>query len=274
MKETYTIITGALGGIGSAFALDCARLGRNLILIDCIPNGEEIIQFIQSRFSIKLLYLNYDLAKEDARSDFFDHINQNQFLINGLINVVGREYEGAFLDRTREEILHQTRLNMEAMVDLTYSSLNNRNPDERFLLVNIASLAGFFPMPYKSLYAATKRFIISFSLGLREEIRDFGNITVLCPSGLPTNAESMRKIFLQGFWGKVTSQETADVVQRTMRKVQRNVPIFVPGLLSKLMVWLASPIPETWLAHFLGRRWSKRQDQLDLWRMLQNNHRH
>jgi hypothetical protein len=92
-----------------------------------------------------------------------------------------------------------TRLNVEAMIDLSLFALVQRNRTSRFHLVNIASLAGYFPMPSKALYAATKRMIIQFSLGLREEIRGFGNVTVLCPVGVPTHAEVTRKIFLQGF---------------------------------------------------------------------------
>ena len=272
MEETYTVITGSLGGIGSAFALECAQLNRNLILIDCLPNGNDLLRFIKARFPINAVYLDYDLVDEGARSEFSKYLDQNQIAINSLINIVGREYEGPFLGRTREEILHQIRLNMEVMVDLTYIVLNHRSTIDRVFLVNVASLAGFFPMPFKSLYAATKRFIIHFSLGLREEIRSFGNVTVLCPSGLPTNPESMRKIFLQGFWGKVTAMETSDVVHQTMRKVQRNTPVYIPGIPSRVMVWLASLLPEHWLAYYLGRRWGKRQVQLELWRMLQKNH--
>ncbi len=128
-------------------------------------------------------------------------------LFSGLINVVGQEFEGRFLERSREEIFYMLQLNLHVMVDLTHEILVMRDETSRFLLINVSSLAAFFPMPYKVLYAATKRFILNFSLALRKEIETFGNVTVLCPGGLPPNSEAMKKIFLQGFWGKMTAHD-------------------------------------------------------------------
>lgn len=107
------------------------------------------------------------------------------------------------------------------MVDMTYHALYMRAPSEHFMLVNVSSLVGFFPMPYKAVYSSTKRFIINFSLALWKEIESFGNVTMLCPAGLSKNAESMKKIFLQGFWGKVTVQDTSVVVKKQSKKWRR-----------------------------------------------------
>jgi uncharacterized protein len=49
-------------------------------------------------------------------------------------------------------------------------------------------MTGFRPIPYASLYAATKAFTISFSMALAEEVRQYGVVVVtLCPGGTPTN---------------------------------------------------------------------------------------
>jgi short-subunit dehydrogenase len=115
-------------------------------------------------------------------------------------------------------------LNIGAMVDMTYQALHIRIPSERFTLVNVTSLASFPPMPYKAVYSSTKRFIINFALALWKEIESFGNVTILYPAGLPTNAESMKKIFLQGFWGKMTAQDTSLVVRKTIEKMEKTSP--------------------------------------------------
>lgn len=274
MEDVYTIITGALGGIGSAFALECARRGRNLLLVDIHEQADDLVGFLLNQFQIKIQYHPCDLTDHSARAELIHLLNHQQIKLNGLINVVGKEIEGAFIDRSREEILHLIKLNIEALIDLSLAALKLHDDSQHFFLVNVASLAGFFPMPYKSLYAATKRFIINFSLGLREEIREFGNVTVLCPSGLPTTAESMRKIFLQGFWGKITAQETYTVVRRTMDKVQRNVPIYIPGFPNKLIAWFANLLPDAWIAAYLRKRWGEKQVHLDLWQIVDKNHRY
>ncbi len=270
MTIAYTIITGGLGGLGSAFALECARLGRHLLLVDQHNSGKDLVAYLQSQFPIDVLYQQCDLADQDDRLDLILGWKSQKMIFNGLINIVGIEVEGKFLERTREEVIRMVNLNNIAMVDLTLAALNQRSLDQRFFLINIASLAGFFSMPHKTVYAGTKRFVINFSMGIREEIRDFGNVTVVCPAGVPTNAEAMRKIFLQGFWGRITAQDTGDIVRKTLSKVQRNVPIYIPGGSNKLLVFISRLLPEPWLTHFLAKRWEKRQQDFELWRIVED----
>ncbi len=267
MKHSYTIITGGLGGLGSAFAIECARQGKNLILIDQYEQGGDLINYIQGQHGVKVNYLPCDLSDADARFKLFQELINSKINTNGLFNVVGREFEGSFQERTRDEMMQLINLNIGAMVDMTYHALQIRASSERFMLVNVASLAGFFPMPFKALYSSSKRFIINFSLALWKEIESFGNVTVLCPAGLPTNAESMKKIFIQGFWGKITAQDTSVVVRKTMTKVQKNIPVYIPGLPNKLMVLLARLLPERMLAAYLAKRWSGKQEELEIWRI-------
>ena len=162
MDNTYTIITGGLGGLGSAFADECARLGKNILLIDRHPDANALISHLQRKYNVDIRYVCCDLAIVESRQTLFSTIKDENLLFNGLINIVGQEIEGPFLDRSRDELLYMLQLNNEAMVDLSHEILNLREPNQRFMLVNIASMAGFFPMSNKSLYAASKRFIINF----------------------------------------------------------------------------------------------------------------
>lgn len=268
MKPSFTIITGALGGLGSAFAYEFASRGKNLVLIDQASEGNALEDFLSERFQIETRFFSCDLSDSSVRSHLVQNLTTTEYAFDGLVNVVGQEIEGKFLTRSRHEILYMLHLNIEAMVDLSLFALNFHDPNQQFLLINVASLAGFFPIPYKAVYAATKRFIIHFSLALREEIREFGNVTVLCPGGLPTNPEAMKKIFLQGFWGKMTAHDTHQVVQRTLNKAQRNVAIYTPGLLNRIMVGFSQLLPMSWVANYLSMRWRGKQSKLDYWRVL------
>jgi hypothetical protein len=197
------------------------------------------------------------------------NLRQKQITFSGLINIVGQEFEGPFLERSREDVLYMLQLNLGTMVDLTHTILKMRDETSRFLLVNVASLAAYFPMPYKAVYAATKRFVLNFSLALRKEIKDFGNVTVLCPGGLPTNSEAMKKIFLQGFWGKITAHDTATVARKTLGAVLKNKAVYTPGFPNRFLVGLSRLLPDPWVADYLSRRWSRKMDGLDLWRLTQ-----
>lgn len=268
MDTSFTIITGALGGLGSTFAYECASRGSNLILIDRSHEGQPLLEYLTENFPGEIRFYICDLSDHAARSDLLQKLTNEGFHYKGLINVVGQEIEGQFLTRTHEEVQYMLHLNLEAMVDLSLFALNRHDPEQKFQLINVASLAGFFPIPHKAVYSSSKRFIIHFSQALREEIRDFGNVTVLCPGGLPTNPEAMKKIFLQGFWGKMTAHDTHQVVKHTLKKSRRNVPIYIPGAANKLLVLLSRILPANWMAKYLSKRWHNKQNRLDYWRIM------
>ena len=269
MGDSYTIITGGLGGFGSTFADECARRGMNLILIDRYPDASTMLAYFLEHHQVDVRYFSCDLTDEAQRRQLIDIFDQEGFKFSGLINVVGREFEGPFMERTQDEVNYMLDLNLGVMLNLTLSILKMRDAQERFTLINIASLGGFFPMPNKAIYSSTKRFIINFSLALRKEIAEFANVTVVCPGGLPTNPESMKKIFLQGFWGKMTAQDTAVVVRRALNHARHNKPIYIPGLASKFLVWLSHILPSEWTASLLSRRWKDKITALEFWRITE-----
>ncbi|KEJ83645.1 hypothetical protein HMPREF1002_05091 [Porphyromonas sp. 31_2] len=55
-------------------------------------------------------------------------------------------------------------------------------------ILNMSSLSCWLPYPGITLYASTKRYLKSFSRGLRSELLDYGvSVTVLCPGAVATN---------------------------------------------------------------------------------------
>ena len=164
MGDSVIMITGGLGGLGSAFAVECARQGYDLLLLDRHPQGGEIIDYLRGKYPVEIRYERCDLADLEDRNDLLSQIQDQHLKFAGLINVVGQEFEGPFLDRSRREVIYMLHLNLEAGIDLTHAILQQRDESQRFMLINVASLGGFYPMPYKAVYSSTKRFIINFSL--------------------------------------------------------------------------------------------------------------
>jgi len=69
-------------------------------------------------------------------------------------------------------------------------------------VTNISSLASFYPMPLKAVYAASKRFLLDFTRATRQELRKNGvRLLALCPAGLATKPETINSINSQGFMG-------------------------------------------------------------------------
>src|SRR4030042_1353285 len=69
-------------------------------------------------------------------------------------------------------------------------------------VLNVASLAAFFPMPWLPVYSSSKSFVLAFSLALREELRGTGvAVRVVCPNGIRTNRGARELIARQGLAG-------------------------------------------------------------------------
>lgn len=263
--NSYLMITGATGGLGSAFAIDCARRGYNLYLTDRDERGEDLAQFLRDKFGVEVQFRRCDLSSMESRMDLYTMLKNEGRRFWGLINVAGLDYEGEFLERTHEQFMSIIKVNIESTVDTTHAILGLRDPDQRFRLINVCSLAAFYPMPYKAIYAASKRFLLDFSLAVREEIKSFGSVTALCPAGLPTTPDVMKKIFAQGFWGKVTTEDTARVAHRTIKLALRGRAIFVPGWINQLLQFFGSLVPPTMLARYVAKRWKTAQNDEFNW---------
>jgi len=257
MKKPYLLISGATGGLGSAFAVECAQRGYDLVLTDVPKEAAQFTSSLASAFSVDVQYLSCDLTSPQERITLYKNLDEAGFSFWGLINVAGIDYEGAFLSRRKDEILQILRLNIEATVDLTHTILAKRASNKRFMLINVCSLAAFFPMPYKALYAASKRFLLDFTLSIAEEISSFGSATALCPAGLPTNPDVMRAIFAQGFWGKMTSMDPNQVARLTINAALKGKKVVIPGFLNLWLQKLGSLLPRTMAVRMLGKRWKQ-----------------
>ena len=92
----------------------------------------------------------------------------------------------AKLDPARE--LNMIDLNVHALVELTHRFLQPMRERKSGAIINVASTAGFQPVPFMATYAATKAFVLSFAHSLRYELRDSGiTVTALQPG--PTDTD-------------------------------------------------------------------------------------
>jgi uncharacterized protein len=269
MKK-FLMITGATGGLGRAFVLESARLGYDLFLTDQAAGGDVVAARLAEKFNINVQYRPCDLGSEERRGEFINSLKSDGLSFWGLINVAGLDHEGAFLEKNRSQILKILQVNILATMDITHGVLPLRDPDQRFMLINVCSLAGFYPMPYKATYAASKRFLLDFSRALREEIKPFGTVTALCPAGMPTTDECMRSIFSQGFWGLATTMDPQVVAKRTLRAAKKGRAVVIPGALNQFIQWISGFLPVSTKVRYVAKRWSKARAKSDEWSMMTN----
>jgi NAD(P)-dependent dehydrogenase (short-subunit alcohol dehydrogenase family) len=72
--KSYLLITGATGGLGSAFSLTCAQKGYDLVLTDRTSQGEAFARQLTAAYGVDVQYLPCDLTSDEARSGLFAHL--------------------------------------------------------------------------------------------------------------------------------------------------------------------------------------------------------
>lgn len=261
--ESLVFITGATGGLGKAMAAECASRGWDLFITDLRADRLAVLaRGLGRSYGVRVLYAEADLTNAESRAALFERLRAERLKFRALINVAGTDHEGLFLERSAAEILMILRLNVEATLMVTHEMLHYRDEAVTFRIVNVSSLAAFFSMPVKATYAASKRFLLDFSLALRNELREQNvTVTALCPAGLPTTESCIAAIESQGILGQLTTEDIGKVAHQTIEAALRGKAIVIPGVLNQMARWLGGLVPATAIADLVGSRWRMAQQK-------------
>jgi short-subunit dehydrogenase len=257
------LITGACGGLGRAMASECARRGFVLFLTDICDSGlESIRQGLVRQYGAEVYTHACDITDTAQVAAMFERIEGMEKKPGMLLNIAGIDHEGGFTALPGERIVDIVRLNIEATLRVTHAALAVRKKAERFTIVNVSSLASLYPIPLKATYAASKRFLLDFSIALGQELK-YENVQVmaLCPGGLPTTNEALQGIAAQGLWGSLTTNGLVPVAQRTISRALAGRRVYIPGMINRTLSILGAFAPPALVAHLLHRRWRQAQEQ-------------
>ena len=164
--------------------------------------------------------------------------------INLLVNNAAFGLRGEFRTLELRRQLEMLHLNNEAVVELTYGLLPTMLEQRYRGIINVSSTAGFQPIPYASLYAATKAFLTTFSLALEQELRaQRVTVVTICPGRLrAVNETSVPLRPSRGRWASVF-QTYMEIVQNALRTLEKGGGLTVPGALNKFTVFAQRLIP-------------------------------
>ena len=198
-KPVYTLITGASTGLGKEIAIECAKQHRNLILV-ALPgrNLQQLCEELEHLYGIHAINYECDLTNEAALDELAGYVIRN-FSIDRLINNAGIGGTIRFTDSScayLDKIIH---LNIRATTMLTRLLLPELMNHEKALILNVASMAAFGPIPYKTIYPASKAFIYSFSRSLSKELQGTGvSVVVVNPAQIVTNPDVTLRLMKLG----------------------------------------------------------------------------
>jgi len=250
------LITGASSGIGAAYAEALAAAGLDLILV---ARSEDKLRALAKQLAEvharRVEVVTADLTRAGAAAKVHAATQALGLDVDLLINNAGFGTVGSFAKleaaRERDEIL----LNAAAVVDMAHAFLPAMLEHKRGAIVNVASMAAFQPIPYMSVYAGTKAFVLSFSQSLRGELRNKGvKVLAVCPG--PVDTPFFEATGADGLRGTVpkASIVTADqVVRESLRALRAGRSVVVPGVAFKLAAMGTKFMPRDLLAAMTAR---------------------
>jgi short-subunit dehydrogenase len=232
MVMKTALITGASSGIGQAFAEELATRQTNLILIARSQDKlYRLAKNLQDQASIRVEVMVQDLTEPQAGQKVYDWVQNKGLSVDLLINNAGFGDYGPFCERDLSRQLDMIQLNVKVLVELTHLFLSQMQQRGEGSIINVSSIAGFQPLPYLSIYAATKAFVLNFTEALWAENKDKGiKCLALCPG--PTESDFFESAkFPQSFQnknnGNLTSATT--VVKDALKALEDNQSNVVTG---------------------------------------------
>lgn len=248
-KKKIGIITGASSGFGVEFAkqLDSklkldeiwliARRQKKLeVTAKLLKNSQGIV--IQS-----------DLSTSEGIKKIKSILENDQPDVKFLINNAGFGRTEAFIDSDDSYNESMIDLNIKAVVQLTkmvipYMSIGS-------FIMNVASSAAYSPLPYFSVYAATKAFVLSYSYSLNEELKSKGiSVTAMCPG--PASTEFFSSITTN----KVNGLKIEDpklIVRKGVRDLLKRKQVSIYGFEMNFLRFISKLLPRKILAYLSGK---------------------
>jgi short-subunit dehydrogenase len=253
----YAVITGASGGLGGAFALQAARRGWHLILVDLPGTGlGDVGERLSRAYRVDAQCFEMDLADAEARGKLRDWICANVVNLALLVNNAGTGSHAGFETCPLDRLAGIIDVNIKATVALTHLLLPELKKQRGAAIINVASLAAFYPMPAMAVYAASKSFILNFTLALRAELNGTGvRASALCPAGMVTNRETADQVEAQGFFGRITTWQPENVAAVAIRQALRGKAVIIPGLTNRVIRVLGEAVPRWLVVSLIGKRW-------------------
>jgi short-subunit dehydrogenase len=246
-EEQVALVTGASQGLGRAIAEECARLGMNLILVALPDSGlAQLAQGIALLYGVRADYVEMDLTIPGNPEALVKWISRQGLSVSTLINNAGVGYNSRFEDSTLGENESCILLNNLALVKITRLLLPELKRHPRAFVLNVASMAAFFPMPFMPVYGPSKTFVLNFSLALREEMKGTPvSVSVLCPNGIRTNGECRQKIEAHGLIGELVSLDPDQVAACAMDGLFAEKAVIVPGFINQVIAVVGKHTPRS-----------------------------
>ncbi|MBN1890497.1 MAG: SDR family oxidoreductase [Thermoflexales bacterium] len=244
--KRIALITGASSGIGAAFARRLASQGYDLIITGRRKDKiEALAGELENTYGTAVELVIAELAAPEQVQELVQKIKATPEL-DVLVNNAGFGVLGDFAEGRIEEQVAMIDVHVLATVRLTHAALPAMLARGKGAVINVSSISAWTPLARNTLYGATKAFLTFFSEALHMELAGSGvRVQALCPGFTRTDFHARLGVedAQRRDQGPIKWMSPEQVVDASLRGLERGTVVCVPGFWNQLIVGLLGFLP-------------------------------
>jgi short-subunit dehydrogenase len=247
---SIAILTGASAGLGQSFFRSLVARHPDLDGIWLIARRRERLEQMADGCPIPITVLPMDLTNEGCYDALGDKLKVDGVAVKILINNAGLGELDNVMDSDWRTQSRMVDLNCRALTAVTTVVLPYM--ERGGFVLNVCSIASFCPNTRMTVYSSTKAYVMSFSRGLREELRPLGiNVLAVCPGPMKTEFLEVANITDRSPMFKTLPYSDPDIVaDRALVWAGKGKSVYTPKFLFKLYRVLAKLVPHSLMMKF------------------------
>ena len=261
MANKIALVTGASDGIGLEFANILGARGYDLILVARREDKlNSIATTLTQEHGVNCRVIVADLSQPQAAQQLFQNTQSNNLRVDFLVNNAGLLHNGFFTELDIDAQERMITVNVLALTSLTHLYANDMSARKSGHILNVASLAGWMPIPNQNVYAATKSYVLSFTQALADELNAAGNgvvVSALCPGYTATkmmdNPDQGAKLNI----APNMMMSAKEVAEQGIRDCLSGKMTIVPGAANKFTAAITHLFSKTRLTKLVGSFYRK-----------------
>lgn len=255
-NNKWALVTGASGGVGKEIATILAEKRWNLVLVARSQDKlAELKKDLNEKIGIDVKVFPCDLSKNDAAHDIFNFCESEQIKIDLLINNAGAGLYGPSIE-LGDKALDMLRLNILALTQMCTVFGKDMAERKSGSILNIGSIAGNQPTPLFASYAASKSYVLNYSLALRHELSAYGvNVTCVQPGYIRTQFDNNCGIVSEKYkrFSYKNGMSAYAVAKRAVSAVLSKRSYVRAGLTNKIAAFASGLVPKNFLAWCIAK---------------------
>ncbi|MCE2679074.1 MAG: SDR family NAD(P)-dependent oxidoreductase [Burkholderiales bacterium] len=265
-KDKVVVVTGAGSGMGRSYAMEFARCGAHLALMDYDATGlAQTVELVKAATNAEVLQAVFSVADRAAMFAFADSVMQRFGTVDVVINNAG--VAGAGLpgwDTSIESYERVMGINFYGVLYGTKAFLPELMRKNSGHIVNVSSIFGLVGAPSHTDYSASKFAVRGFSEALMTELCQTNvGVHLVHPGGIATNiATNTQEGADFSKFNERYLTTSPDDIARVVRQALENGVVKVVYGNNSYKTWLGSNfVPLKWLNRIV---WSDVKKTLNL----------